>query len=122
MNVKENDENFEKIVHDLCLHIIASFPLYISKEKIPQDYLDTKKSNFMYELSEQNQTDKVKEMAVNNKMQQMYNDICLLNQKHSLVAKTPIVGSYLKKVGKKMNSTIEVIDFQRVQIGKRTHM
>lgn len=114
-NIKNN---IDKIAHDLCLHIIAAYPLYLSSNSIPKEVIDKKRELFNYEISDIKKTDEIKQRIIDSKLRQMYTDVCLLSQVHLLHPKGPIIEKYLKDEGKKMKCNIDIIDFKRIQVGK----
>ncbi|MDR0351560.1 MAG: translation elongation factor Ts [Puniceicoccales bacterium] len=72
------NSDFKRLAHDICMHIAASNPMFISKEDVPASLLEKEK-----EIAAAQAADKpanAMEKIINGKIDKWLNQICLMNQ------------------------------------------
>lgn len=74
-------EQFKTLSHDICLHIAASNPLYLSSQDVPQEVLEKEKEILRAQAIEEGKPEKIVDKMVEGRIKSYYDDNCLLNQK-----------------------------------------
>ncbi len=93
------NEQFQKLAHDLALHICASRPVYISREEIPEDV----------------RTSKASEM--NGKLEKFYEESVLLDQAY-VRDESKTIADLVNSVIGVVGENIKVRRFARFDIGE----
>ncbi len=74
-------DQFKNLAHDICLHIAAANPLYLTKEEVPADVLEREKAVLKAQALEEGKPLNIVEKMVEGRIKSFYDDNCLLNQK-----------------------------------------
>ena len=113
--VARNDA-FKEFAAGLGLHIAAMNPLYLSPEEVDTNFLDKEKTLMKEQLEEQGKKGDFIDKIVEGKVQKLYGDICLLQQKFVKNDKLT-VDQVLKEIIGKVGENIKIRRFARYQIG-----
>ena len=73
-------EQFGQLVHDICMHIAASSPRWISTEDVPEDILSKEKEIYMTQAKEAGKPEKMLEKIAEGKLKKYFSEVCLLEQ------------------------------------------
>ena len=101
---------------DLCMHIVAFRPLYVSKEEVAADLVAKERSIFAEQMASTGKPAAIVEQIIEGKLQKFYNEICLLNQPFVKNDKCT-VDEMLKQLIAKMGENIKIKRFARFEIG-----
>ena len=74
-------EQFRELSHDICLHIAAANPGYLTKEEVPADVIEREKAVLKAQALEEGKPAQIVEKMVEGRIKSFYDDNCLLNQK-----------------------------------------
>lgn len=108
--------DIKQFAQDVCMHIAALKPLYVSAAQVDAAYLEKERKFFREQLIEQGKPEKMVDQIVEGKIQKLYADICLIDQK--FVKNDQItVGDLLKDLIAKMGESIKITRFARFEIG-----
>jgi len=113
--VARNDE-FKAFATQLGMHIAAMNPLFLSPEEVDQTYLEKEKAFMKEQLAEQGKKGDFVEKILEGKINKLYGDICLLQQKFVKNDKLT-VDEALKELIAKVGENIKIRQFARYQIG-----
>ena len=72
------NENFREFVKDITLHIAAAHPLYVNREDVPRNLVESERS--IYEAQVKGKPENVVEKIVAGKLDKFYSTVCLLEQ------------------------------------------
>src|SRR5438309_2027826 len=72
------NENFREFVKDITLHIAAAHPLYVNREDVPRDVVDSERA--IYETQGKGKPENVMAKIVAGKLDKFYSTVCLLEQ------------------------------------------
>jgi elongation factor Ts len=75
-----NTDDVKQFAHDVCLHIAALKPLYLSPEEVDSKFLEHEKSILREQLADSGKPAKIVDQIIEGKVNKLYSDICLLNQ------------------------------------------
>ncbi|MGB9681139.1 MAG: translation elongation factor Ts [Minisyncoccia bacterium] len=110
--VAKNQE-FQNLAHDLCMHIAAMNPLYVSLSKIPEAVINEKKEEYKKEVT--GKPPEIVEKIVMGKLEKELQEICLEKQPF-VKDDTKIVGDLLQEATAKFGEKIEVERFVRFSL------
>lgn len=103
--VNEGDDTFVK---QLCMHIAASAPVYISKDEVPSEELSRERDVLKEQVINEGKPEAVADKIVEGKLRKYFEEICLMEQK--FVIDTD------KKISDVLGKT-KIIKFIRFSIG-----
>jgi elongation factor Ts len=108
------NESFQQLAKDICLHIAAMAPLYVSPDDIPAATVDRERAIATEQCA--GKPPNAIEKIVAGKLDKWYGDVCLLNQAF-VKAQEYTVGEYIAQSIAKIGENIKVGRFVRYQIG-----
>lgn len=109
-------DDFQELVKDLCMHIAASAPRWVSADDVPEDVLAKEKEIYMTQAKEAGKPDKMLEKIAEGKMKKFFSEVCLLEQpfvKNSDITVEQLIKEKIAKLGE----NITVGRFARIQVG-----
>jgi elongation factor Ts len=109
-------EDLQKFAADVCLHIAAMKPLYLSPEEVDSKFLEHEKNILKAQLVDSGKPEKIIDQIVDGKVQKLYSEICLLKQ--SFVKNDQLtIEDLLKDLIAKLGENIKIRRFSRFEIG-----
>jgi len=113
--VARNDE-FQKLVRDIAMHIAAANPLSIQREDVPQDVADRERAVYREQMRESGKPEQIWDKIVDGKMEKYYAESTLLEQPF---VKNPdqTVGQLITEASSKTGENIVVRRFVRYALG-----
>jgi len=72
------NEKFREFVKDITLHIAAAHPLYVNREEVPAQLIDSERA--IYEAQVKGKPANVVEKIVGGKLDKFYSTVCLMEQ------------------------------------------
>lgn len=109
------NETFQKLAKDICMHIAAMSPLYISPEEIPSEIEDKERSIAMEQCA--GKPEKAIEKIVAGKLAKWHSEVCLLNQPF-VKEQERSVGEYIAQAVANIGENIKIGRFVRYQLGQ----
>lgn len=109
-------EDFVKLAQDLCLHIAAMKPLYLSPEEVDTNYLEHEKDIMRSQIADSGKPEKMINQIVEGKINKLYSDICLLQQpfvKNDQYTVDEVIKQLIGKTGE----NIKIKRFSRFELG-----
>ena len=74
------NERFQKLAHELVLHVAAMDPLYIKREDVPAEVLQPKMEDFQARAAAEGKPPEIVEKIVQGRLEKYYEEVCLLEQ------------------------------------------
>ncbi|MBS1985093.1 MAG: translation elongation factor Ts [Bdellovibrionales bacterium] len=110
-------DHFLALVKDICLHIAAQKPQYVSIEEVPADLVAREKEIAIDQAKSSGKPAAVLEKIADGKIQKFYQDICLMEQGF---VKDPdkAVKTLLTEAIAKIGENIKVRRFVRYELGE----
>jgi elongation factor Ts len=115
-SIKDNSK-FKEFANNICLHITANSPLYISSEDVPEKDIAEQKDIISKQMGDSNKPKEILEKIINGKISKFFTEVCLLEQKYVKDDKIT-VKKLIENTIKELNIEFKVIDFIRYMIGK----
>jgi len=110
------NKDFEAIGKDLCMHIAAMGPLFITAEEVDKATLERETAIIEEQLKTEGKKKEQISKILPGKIKKFYSEICLLEQ--AFVKDNKItVADYLKEKIAKFGENITVGRFNRYQVG-----
>lgn len=111
-----NTSDVKQFAHDICLHIAALKPLYLSPEQVDPTFLEHEKNILKEQLADSGKPEKIINQIVEGKVNKLYSDICLLNQ--TFVKDDQFtIEQMLQHLIAKTGENIKIRRFARFEIG-----
>lgn len=112
--VARNPE-FQKLAHDIAMHIAASNPIYISEDDINPEFLEKERKIYLERFAKEKKPPQVLEKMIEGKMAKFKEGICLLTQpfvKDDSKTVKDVINEAISKIGE----NISVKRFTRFEI------
>jgi len=114
--VARNDE-FKNFVHNICLQIAATNPLYLAKVDVPEEILEKEKQIIRAQAINEGKPEKVVDKIVEGRVTKYYKENCLLEQsfvKDEEVTIVELLNNLIAKIGE----NILIRRFSRFEVGE----
>jgi elongation factor Ts len=110
-------DQFAELVKDLCMHVAASSPQWISTDEVPEDVVAKEKEIYMSQAKQAGKPDTMLEKIADGKLKKFYSEVCLLEQ--SFVKDTDkSVAELIKEKIAQLGENITIGRFCRFQLGR----
>jgi len=110
-------EQFAELVKDLCMHVAASSPRWISPDEVPEEVVAKEKEIYMSQAKEAGKPEKMLEKIAEGKLKKFYSEVCLLEQ--SFVKDTDkSIADLIKEKIAQLGENITIGRFCRFQLGR----
>lgn len=73
-------DDFQKLAHDLALHIAFASPRYLSVEDVPEDVVEHERAQFRAQALEEGKPESIVERIVEGKLKKHFDNVCLMRQ------------------------------------------
>jgi len=109
-------DDFKNLAKEVCMHIAALKPLYLSPEDVDPKFLEHEKNILKEQLADSGKPEKVIDQIVQGKLNKLYSEICLLEQ--PFVKNDQLtIADLLKETIAKIGENIKIKRFARFEIG-----
>lgn len=108
--------DFKQFAKDVCMHIAAYNPKYVSPEDVDQTFLDKERAFYIEELVKANKPAAVIDQIVQGKLNKLYSSICLMHQPF-VKNDQLMVKDVLQELIGKLGENIRIKRFARFEIG-----
>lgn len=112
------NEEFQSLLHDLCLQVVGAAPEVVNKEDLSKDFVETEKAKYKDEVK--GKPPQIADQILEGKLEKnLYSQKCLMNQLFINEAKFKgTVAEMIKaKIGK-LGENLSVRRFVRFEVGK----
>lgn len=110
-------DQFAELLKDICMHVAASSPQWLSPEDVPEDVISKEKEIYISQARDAGKPEKMLEKIAEGKLKKFYADNCLLEQSF---VKDPdmTVGALIKEKIAQLGENINVARFVRFHMGQ----
>ena len=109
--------DYQQLAKDICMHIAASKPKFVSRDEVTEDVLAKEKEIYAAQARESGKPEKIIDKIVTGKMDKFYEENCLLEQKFIKDTDCTIQELIKQKIAV-LGENIMVGNFCRFEIGK----
>lgn len=107
----------QQVGSSLAMHIVASKPLFLSKELVPSEALESERDILKTQAESSGKSQMVIEKMVEGRIRKYYEEVVLLEQKYFLNDSIG-VKSLLNDLSKEVGSSVRIGNFLRVEVGE----
>lgn len=110
-------DGFQNLVKDICLHIAANKPQYVSPEEVPADVVAREREIAIDQAKQSGKPAAVLEKIAEGKIQKFFQDVCLLEQPF---VKDPdkAIKTLMTEAVAKIGENIKIRRFMRYELGE----
>ncbi|NIQ02798.1 MAG: translation elongation factor Ts [Nitrospinaceae bacterium] len=112
-----NTPDFQELLKDICMHIAASRPRFVSRDEVTPEILEKEKEIFAHQARESGKPEKVIDKIVAGKMEKFYEENCLLDQDF-IKDQDLTIQELIKQKIALLGENITVGEFVRFEISK----
>ncbi|MGA2260434.1 MAG: translation elongation factor Ts [Acidobacteriota bacterium] len=109
--------DFQTLIHDIAMQVVASDPRFIRKEDVTEDVLAKEREIFREQARTTGKPDNVLDKIVEGRLAKFYAEACLLEQpfvKEPSISVKDHIASHVQKIGE----NIQVRRFVRYRLGE----
>ncbi len=108
---------FAELVNDLCLHVAAADPKFMTADEIDEDFKKREAAVYEAQLKEQGKPENMIENIIKGKMNKLASEVCLMDQKF---VKNPdfSISKLIKEYEGKVGSSITLKGFEKLNLGE----
>src|ERR1700734_311040 len=110
-------EDFQRLCHDVAMHIAALDPRFLRREDVTQETLDREREIYKEQAKATGKPEAVVEKIVNGKMEKFYEENCLYEQ-HFIKDEGLTVKELIDHTIAKIGENIAVRRFSRFKVGE----
>ena len=110
-------DDFQRLCHDLAMHIAALDPRYVRREEVTQEILDHEREIYREQARATGKPEPVIEKIVTGKMEKFYEENCLYEQ-HFIKDESLTVTELINQMVAKLGENIAVRRFVRLKVGE----
>ncbi len=114
--VAKNKE-FKSMVRDICLHIAAANPAYLSKDDVPKNVVDKEKDLLKKQALQEGKPEKIVEKIVAGRIAKFWEENCLLEQRFVKDPDKKIKDILVEKIAK-IGENINIRRYARFEMGE----
>ena len=111
-----NTTDFQQLARDICMHIAASKPRFVSRDEVTEDVLEKEKEIYAAQARDSGKPEKIIDKIVAGKMDKFYEENCLLEQKFIKDSDYTVQDLIKQKIAT-LGENILVGNFCRFEIG-----
>lgn len=109
-------DDMKNFAADVCLHIAAQKPLYLSSQDVDPKFLEHEQRILKEQLLTSGKPEKIIDQIIEGKIKNLYAEICLLNQ--PFVKNDELtIDDLLKELISKLGENIKIKRFARFEVG-----
>src|SRR5579862_3240443 len=110
-------EAFQKLCHDVAMHIAALDPRFLRREEVTQEVLDREREIYREQAKATGKPDNVVEKILNGKMEKFYEENCLYEQ-HFIKDEGTTIKELVDQAIAKLGENIAIRRFARFKVGE----
>lgn len=108
---------FTELVNDLCLHVAAADPKFMTADEIDEDFKQREAAVYEAQLKEQGKPENMIANIIKGKLNKLASEVCLMDQKF---VKNPdlSISKLVKEYEGKVGSAISIKGFEKLNLGE----
>jgi len=110
-------EDFQRLCHDVAMHVAALDPRFLRREEVTQDVLDREREIYREQAKATGKPEAVIEKIVGGKMEKFYEENCLYEQ-HFIKDEGMTVKELVDQSIAKLGENITIRRFSRFKVGE----
>jgi len=110
-------EAFQRLSHDIAMHIAALDPRYVRREEVTAEMLEKEREIYRAQALATGKPEQVVEKIVAGKMEKFYEENCLYEQ-HYIKDESLTIGEMINQAIAKLGENISIRRFSRFKVGE----
>jgi elongation factor Ts len=110
-------EDFQRLCHEVAMHIAALDPRFLRREEVTQEILDHEREIYREQAKQTGKPEPVIEKIVNGKMEKFYEENCLYEQ-HFIKDESVTIKELVDQAIAKLGENVAVRRFSRFKVGE----
>jgi elongation factor Ts len=110
-------EDFQRLCHDVAMHIAALDPRFLRREEVTQEILDRERDIYKEQAKQTGKPENVIEKIVSGKMEKFYEENCLYEQ-HFIKDEGVTIKELVDQAIAKLGENVAVRRFSRFKVGE----
>jgi elongation factor Ts len=110
-------EDFQRLSHEVAMHIAALDPRFLRREEVTQDVLDREREIYKEQAKSTGKPEPVIEKIVSGKMEKFYEENCLYEQ-HFIRDESITIKELVDQAIAKLGENISIRRFSRFKVGE----
>ncbi len=110
-------EDFQELSKNISMQIAAAKPLYVKREDVPQEVINSEKEIYKTQALESGKPEKIVDKIATGKLEKYFSEICLLEQKF-IRDPDKTVEEIVKEAIAKTGENIVIRRFTRYELGE----
>jgi elongation factor Ts len=110
-------EAFQRLSHDIAMHIAALDPRYVRREEVTAEMLEKEREIYRAQALATGKPEQVVEKIVSGKMEKFYEENCLYEQ-HYIKDESLTIGEMINQAIAKLGENISIRRFTRFKVGE----
>ena len=110
-------DDFQRLCHEVAMHIAALDPRYVRREEVTQEILDREREIYKAQARATGKPEPVIEKIVNGKMEKFYEDNCLYEQ-HFIKDESMTITELVNQLIHKLGENISIRRYVRFKVGE----
>ncbi len=108
--------DFQTLVHELAMHIVAARPRYLTPADVPADVLEQEKAIFRVQMLEEGKPEHIIDRIIEGKINKFYEEVCLMEQPFVKDPDIRIKDMITNSVAK-LGENIQIRRFAHLEVG-----
>lgn len=110
-------DDFNELLNDLCLHVAAADPKFMTADEIDEDYKKREADVYRAQLLEQGKPENMIDGIIKGKLNKLASEVCLMDQKF---VKNPdySISKLIKEYEGKVGTTIKLNSYNKLNLGE----
>lgn len=109
-------EQFQELARDLAMQVVASRPLFVSREDVPEDLVAKEKSIYREQMANSGKPADIVERIIDGKVDKWYAEVCLLEQPFLKNGDQTVQDVIVETIAS-LGENIRIGQFKRVEVG-----
>ena len=110
-------EDFQRLSHDVAMHVAALDPRFLRREEVTQEVLDREREIYREQAKQTGKPEPVIEKIVTGKMEKFYEENCLYEQ-HFIKDEGVTIKELVDQAIAKLGENITIRRFSRFKVGE----
>jgi elongation factor Ts len=110
-------EDFQRLCHDIAMHVAATDPRFLRREEVTQEVLDREREIFSERAKASGKPEAIIPKIVNGQMEKFYEENCLYEQ-HFIKDEGVTVKELVEQAIAKLGENIAIRRFSRFKVGE----
>ncbi|MGH9638665.1 MAG: translation elongation factor Ts [Candidatus Acidiferrales bacterium] len=110
-------EDFQRLSHDVAMHVAALDPRFLRREEVTQDILDRERDIYREQAKQTGKPEPVIEKIITGKMEKFYEENCLYEQ-HFIKDEGLTIKELVDQAIAKLGENITIRRFSRFKVGE----